>query len=358
MLTLAVFFNPMTASAQTFPAGRPTTVLSSKTATVGIDLAGGSIVDFRIAGSDLNPLTWGYAREGDLAPRQQGHFVCFDRWGPPSRQEQRNGMPFHGESTTSMWELLEAPTLRNGVVTSTVQCVLQMGGMTIKRSFELSERGPVFVVTDSITNDNNLGRVWNIVNHATIGPPFLDANVIVDTSAEKGFLQEQALPDPEARPIYWPDMAYNGTLVDFRYFTNNPNPSVVSFVFPDSTEYGWVTASNPDKGLLIGYIWDIAEYPWLNLWRAGRNGVLQARGLEFGTTGIHQPFSEILRIGKVFNTPIFEYLDSTASVEKSFVAFLAEIPADFGGVDDLVWHNGRIELVERAETPRRITISY
>ena len=357
-LIAAAVFAPLTTNAQTFPASRPTTVMTSKTATLGFDLSGGAIIDFHIAGSDLNPLAWNYPREGDLKPRQEGQFVCFDRWGPPSRQERQNGIPHHGEAAAVMWELLEAPELRNGSTTATVQCVLPIGGMTLKRSIELSERGPVFVLTDSITNDNSLGRVWNIVNHATIGPPFLDASVIVDTSAEKGFVQQTALPDPEARPIFWPEMAYNGNLVDFRYFTSDPNPDVVSFVFPDSTDYGWVTAANAGKGLLIGYVWDKAEYPWLNLWRAGRNGNLAARGFEIGTAGLHQPFTEIMRVGKIFDTPIFEYLDSKASVEKTLVGFLAEIPADFGGVDDLIWHNGRIELVERAEIPRRITIAY
>lgn len=347
-----------TAQAQTFPASRPTVKIESRAGALGFDLSGGAIIDFRMAGSDLNPLTWGYPREGDLAPRQEGQFVCFDRWGPPSRQEQRNGMPFHGEATSVVWDLLEEPAEQNGVVTAKVRCVCPMAGMTLVRSIELSDRAPVFVLTDSITNDNDLGRVWNIVNHATVGPPFLDASVIVDTSAEKGFVQRTALPDPEARPIYWPAMAYNGNFVDFRHFTNDPQPDVVSFVFPDSTEYGWVTASNPGKGLLIGYVWDRADYSWLNLWRAGRNGNLQARGLEIGTTGLHQPFTEIMRIGKVFDTPIFQYLDSKATVEKTLVGFLAEIPGDFAGVGDLVWHNGRIEIVESAREPRRITIAY
>ena len=49
-----------------------------------------------------------------------------------------------------------------------------------------------------------------------------------------------------------------------------------------------MTACNPGKGLLIGYIWDVADYPWIRHWRHIEDGKPLARGLEFGTTPLRE----------------------------------------------------------------------
>jgi hypothetical protein len=54
---------------------------------------------------------------------------------------------------------------------------------------------------------------------------------------------------------------------------------------------GWVTTTTASKELLLGYLFSTTDYPWLNLWRHVQAGHPFARGLEFGTTGLHQPFS-------------------------------------------------------------------
>ena len=41
------------------------------------------------------------------------------------------------------------------------------------------------MVTEDVKNDNKLGRVYNMVQHATIGPPFLDENTLVDSNAAR-----------------------------------------------------------------------------------------------------------------------------------------------------------------------------
>src|SRR5215813_12198688 len=83
-------------SAQNGLAGRPTVVLDGNRAQVVVDLAGGSIVNFHLKNLNLNPLVWG-DKDASTAPRAMGHFLCLDRWGPPSDAEAKNGMMFHGE---------------------------------------------------------------------------------------------------------------------------------------------------------------------------------------------------------------------------------------------------------------------
>ena len=328
-------------------AGREQVVLAGAAARVGIDRAGGSIVDFRLADSEVTPLTWNYPEVGDRAPRTMGHFLCLDRWGNPSPQERENGMPFHGEASYIMWEVVSPPEKKGETITAVMSCELPLGGLRVMRMLVLNDTVPVLQVREEITNLNKLGRVYNMVQHATIAPPFLDRSVMVDSNAYRGFLGESSMPFPEEPVVYWPVMAYKGKLVDMRRFEGDHNPAVVSYVFADSLVNGWVTACNPAKGFLIGYIWERSEYPWLVFWRNAQNGEPAARGLEFGTTGLHLPFAELTEKGEVFGTPVFAYLDAGETVTKSYTAFLAEIPGDYRGVEEVSWRDGSIVIRER-----------
>jgi hypothetical protein len=51
-------------------------------------------VDFHLGGG-LNPLRWLGPGDADKALRPMAHFLCLDRWGPPTAAELRNRMPFH-----------------------------------------------------------------------------------------------------------------------------------------------------------------------------------------------------------------------------------------------------------------------
>ncbi|MCE5250282.1 hypothetical protein LLG96_08685 [bacterium] len=337
--------------------GRKQVALKGKAAFVGVDIAGGSIVDFHLIQQGLNPLNWNYPEKGDLKPRTMGHFICFDRWGQPSDQEFKNGMPFHGEAAQVEWKVLSQPRKTDNTITAVMLCELPMGGMTLKRTLSLYENAPVLMVKEEITNVNKLGRVYNIVQHPSIAPPFLDESVLVDCNASRGYMQESPWPNPEEPVIYWPAIAYKGKLVDLRRLADDHNPAVTSFVFADSLDYGWVTACNPGKRLMIGYIWKLSEYPWLNIWRNSPEGKPAARGLEFGTTGLHKPFGDMLAKEKIFGRPIYEYCDAGQTITKSYVAFITEIPSDYKGSGAVSYIADSIVIQERESTRARdITI--
>ncbi len=322
------------------------TELAGKTALVGVDLAGGSIVDFQLVEHGLNPLTWNYPEKGELEPRSMGHFICFDRLGHPSPQERKNGMPFHGEASHVVWRILSPPVKKDGTITAEMSCELPLGGMSVKRTMSLYENSPVLVVREEITNINKLGRIYNIVQHPSIAPPFLDESVLVDSNASKGFWVGNPMPCPEEPVVYWPSIIYKEKLVDLRRLVDNHDPGVVSFITAVGEEYGWITACNPGKGLLIGYIWKISDYPWIRIWRNVRNGKPFACGLEFGTTPLPLPFSDIITRGAIFDRSVYEYLDSEQSIVKSYVAFLSEIPLNYKGVRDIHYNNGEITIKE------------
>jgi len=339
----------LSAGAQTMMNGRASLVLGGKAAGVVVDLGGGSIVEFQFQDQRLNPLTW---TSGESAPAHpMGHFLCLDRWGAPSEAESRNGMPFHGEASHVTWKIVRDAQRAGRAIRAELAATLPLAGFDVVRRVELSEDAALLQVSESITNTNKLGRVYNMVQHPSIASPFLDESTVVDANGRKGFMQSSPLPNPEEPAVWWPQALKDGQPVSLRRLTDDDEPGVVSFAIDE--EYGWVTASNAAKGLLIGYIWKSSDYPWLDIWRYAQDGKPAARGLEFGTTGLHQPEGILVAKGKIFGRPIYAHIDAGETVTRSYAAFLFKIPADFRGVGAITHGSGRLVLHERGAAPER-----
>jgi hypothetical protein len=316
--------------------GRPSVVLDSGTARVVLDLHGGSITVFEFLDQRLNPLGWN-SKPG-AEPREMAHFLCADRWGQPSAAELNNGMPFHGEATKVEWKLISAAPTE-----AKMSALLPMAQLEVTRHARLT--GAILHVTESVTNRSKLGRPYNFVQHPTLAPPFLDETTLVDANAKRGFMQSSAMPNPEQPEVVWPQALRDGLPVNLRHLTDDPNPNVVSYVIDEPI--GWVTAVNPGRGLLIGYLWKTDEYPWLNIWRHTQDGKPLARGLEFGTTGLHQPFPVLARKGRIFDRLLFSFLDAGETHTRSFQAFLAKTPPGFAGVQQVSPRGDQVAITER-----------
>ena len=338
MRPFLILLTPLALAAQT-------AVLENANVRAVFDLAGGSLVEFRLRDLATNPLTWD-SPGGPNAPHPRGHFICFDRWGQPSVGELNNGMPFHGEATRVRWKLESAAAPE-----TKMSAHLPIAGLGMERTARLA--GAALRVTETVVNRNKLGRMYNLVQHATIAPPFLDEETVVDSNARKGFMQSSPMPNPEEPPVWWPNALREGHPVDLRHLTDDHNPNVVSYVVDE--EYGWVTAASVSKGLLIGYLWRVREYPWLNIWRNTADGKPTARGLEFGTTGLHQPFETLVAKGRIFGRPLYEYIDANGSATRSYAAFLTKIPAGYRGVAKVSYDGAKLTIAERGSS-RNITI--
>jgi len=200
---------------------------------------------------------------------------------------------------------------------------LPLARMAVKRTVKLE--GSTALVTEAVTNEAPMGRVFNMVQHPTIGPPFLDETTVVDANARQGLMQASPMPNPELPAVVWPQALKDGMPVNLRHLTNDPMPNVVSYVVDDA--HGWVTAVHPGQRLLLGYVWRTSEYPWLNIWRDVQGGKPSARGLEFGTTGLHQPYPELVKKGRIFGRPLMAFLDATETQTRSFQVFLLRLPS-------------------------------
>lgn len=298
--------------------------LENGTAKMTWELAGGGLVDFQLKEQPLNPFTW--EEKSSAAARFRGHFLCLDRWGAPSQAELSAGVPFHGEAPRVEWK-----QLGKSAAEAEMTARLPLARLSVKRTVRLE--GASALVIESVTNDAPLGRVYNIVQHPTIAPPFLDETVVVDANGRQGFMQSSPMPNPENPTVVWPQALKDGMPVNLRMLKDDPLPNVVSYVIDDA--YGWVTALHPEKRLVVGYLWKTAEYPWLNIWRDVAGGKPAARGLEFGTTGLHQPYPVLTRKGRIFGRPLFTFLDATETQTRSYQVFLAKMPAVSAGIAEV-----------------------
>ena len=320
-------------------------LLKGDAAQVVVAVNGGAIADFHLGDDGLNPLSW--KEEGETAqdPPWRGHFLCLDRWGEPSAAEAENGMPFHGEASRLPWKVTGKPKEAGGSIRAEMTVELPLGGLAVKRSINLSKREAFFTVREEVTNTNQLGRVWAMVQHPTIAPPFLDETTVIDANGRKGFMTYKPMPNPEDPVVSWPQALKDGEPVNVRFLTDDHDPNVVSYTIDD--EYGWYVAYNAARGLMLGYIWKSEEYPWLIDWRWAEDGKPMARGLEFGTTGLPWPYGVMVAKGRILGRPLYEYLDAGETVAKSFAAFLLEVPADYRGVHDIEYDGKRITVRER-----------
>ena len=153
----------------------------------------------------------------------------------------------------------------------------------------------------------------------------------------------------------WPEAVVDGDSTDLRYLSGDDSwwQSVVTFSVDEKKEFGWVTAVNPSLNLMIGYFWPTADYPWLNLWQSISNSKPFARGLEFGSTGLHQPWPTVLEIDTILGKKLYEEINVDDTITKSYYTFLSEIPGDYKGVESVSMDGNKIKIEEYGLNPTR-----
>ena len=237
-----------------------------------------------------------------------------------------------------------------------MQVDMPLEGLHINRLMTLDKENAVFKVTENVTNINPLGRLFNIVQHPTLAAPFLTSETVVNCNADHGF-NYMLNKKPLDYAVQWPfgvmeDMdTMNVSKPDKAY------SSVFSYTIKRGAEFGWITAYAAERNLLIGYLWNQDDYPWISLWQDFDGDNIRYRGLEFGTTGMHKPYKEIIAEGnhRVFDEDSYKYIDAGETQTRSYLAFMSETPAGFTGVGDVNFENDKL-LITDATTGKQITI--
>ena len=74
------------------------------------------------------------------------------------------------------------------------------------------------------------------------------------------------------------------------------------------------------------------------------NGKPAARGLEFGTTGLHQPFPVLVKKGTILGRPLYAFLDAGESQTRSYWMFLTRVTASFSGASNVTRNGSNISV--------------
>lgn len=317
-------------------------VLSNKEAVLQVDLLGGAISDFHLQGSSINPLSFSFPQPAINGEQSyfKGHFVCLGRWGDPTPAEQHAGIVKHGDANRLRWTAVPATNGYKMQATSTTE------GLFIERNISLHSDKAVFTVEENVTNTGQLGRLFNLVQHPTIAEPFLSNRTIVDCNAMQGFDYSFEHYTQEIMRNWPIALLPSGDTMDLRRPLTAYN-SVFSYVVDPAAEWGWITAYSPAHHLLLGYCWPRNDYPWINCWMHWLNGSLLYRGLEFGTTGVHKPYSEILGLTSLLGERTVQYLDPAKPATFRYTGFLQQVEPGFAGVENILFDGNNIQVVPR-----------
>ncbi len=345
--------------------GQPALVLSNQKLEFTVTVLGASLarVVLRDDATGLNPL-WEpvrMARELGKESRFQGstgHFVCVDGFGPVSPEERAAGLPGHGEAHRQRYQVVRNGTEGNAVVV-TLEALLPIVQEKFTRTLWLVEGESVVYVEGRLENLLGFDRPVNWAEHATVGSPFLaPGETVVDVSGSRSM----ARPYPAARAgqtarrlqsgaeFSWPlAPGLDGKPVDLR-----ETPGELRYMDHATTlvdaglKYGWTTALNTARGLIVGWVFRREEFPWVQYWGQYPPSGKLARGLEFSTQPFDVPRREAIGTATMFGAPTYRWLPAKSSITARFLVFYARAPEGMKRVDAVTVERGKLVIEDRA----------
>jgi hypothetical protein len=109
-------------------------------------------------------------------------------------------------------------------------------------------------------------------------------------------------------------------------------------------------AYSPRNGLLAGYVWKRADFPWLGIWEencsrvhAPWNGKTITRGMEFGASPMPETRRQMIERGSLFGVPAYRWIPAKSRVRADYCAFVQtaeSIP------DGATWDGGTTVTLE------------
>lgn len=283
-----------------------------------------------------------------------GHFVCVDGFGATSAEEKAAGLPFHGEAYEQPWEVRFSGK-EGAVHTVTFAVKLPMVQEQFNRTLRMVDGENVVYVESELESHTAFDRPVCWAEHATIGAPFLQPGVtVVDMSAHRARTRPHDPGDngelhyrlASGKDFTWP-MApgIKGGKLDMRQSpkTGGVTDHTTCQMDP-ARRLVFVTALNPAKQRLLGYVFRREDYPWLQSWEYYPADGAWARGLEFSTQPFDVPRRETIQMNSLFDTPTYRWLPAKSRIESRFLMFITRTPEGMQRVDDVRVEGGQIVI--------------
>jgi hypothetical protein len=155
----------------------------------------------------------------------------------------------------------------------------------------------------------------------------------------------------------WPMAAgASGGKVDVRTTPKNPNSldHTTSLMDP-ARKLVYVTALNPVKRLILGYVFRREDYPWVQSWDNYPPDLRMARGMEFATQPYDVPRRETVQTNAMFGAPTYRWLPAKSKIESRYLLFYSQAPEGFRKVDDVRLEGGKL-IIEDRKARKQITL--
>jgi len=302
-----------------------------------VTVEGGHIAEILHKASGVNPLwappwpsiepstyslaknpEYGNDAESKLLSGLMGHNLCLDLFGGPSAEEAAAGMTVHGEASLAQYQI--SFTDRE----MTASCSLPSAQLQFERRIRLDGNRVHFAET--VENVAILDRPIAWTEHVTLGPPFL----------EKGVTQFRA-PGTKGHTLElnqdfeWPHAPRKGgTKEDLRVYTNVPVSGSFDSVLLDPHQgKGFFFAYHPKTKVLLGYVWNRSDFPWLGIWVENYERPLPpwsnrtlTRGMEFGASPVAESRREMIDRHSMFGVPAYRWIPAKTKLHTEYFAFV------------------------------------
>lgn len=334
--------------------GRNGWILENGRVRVAIVERGGDIAEIRLIAKDprlaINPMFIPAGRG------YMGHMVCFPNFGPASSDERENGIGGHGEANAVEWRETRAPQVDAQGLRFFYGAELPKTQFRIERAVSMKTGDAQVVVEQWIENLASYDRPYDLNEHPTFGAPFVaPGKNVLDMSGGESRSDPRRTANGRwiaDREFVWPDApSANGGTVSLREFRAVPDGQVFTAIAADqSRPVSWFTIFNRDYPLLVGYVFQTADYPWISEWQnrpRADSDVGTARAVLFGTSPWDEGLRNSVERARLFGIPTYRFIGARQRQSTTFAVFLKEIPSGFAGVRDVRSIDGRYEVVER-----------
>ena len=303
---------------------------------------------------------------GNTPDGEQGHFICLDGFGSVSPEEKAAGLPYHGEAHEATFAV-KFYAKEGGTTTLTLKTMLPLTQELFTRTVRMVDGENVIYVHSELESLLAFDRPVFWAEHATVGPRFLEPGVTVfDMSAQRAKTRPF---DPENegtthhrlpfdKDFIWPEAPGLRTpKVNLRETPTELNILDHSTCLMDtSRRLAFITVLNPQKRLLLGYLFKPQEYPWTQNWEYYPPDRKMARGLEFSTQPFDVPRREVVQLNSMFEAPVYRWLPARTTIDSSFLMFYTHTPEGMREIDDVRLENGKI-LIEDRTANKQVALS-
>jgi hypothetical protein len=257
-----------------------------------------------------------------------GHNLCLDLFGPPSDDEAAAGLPVHGEAGVVRHEFTP---IAEGLA---ARCTLPAAQLSFQRRIWLEGRR--IRIRETVENLSILDRPIAWTNHVTLGPPFVERGqtrfrVPATKSRAIGESDDFGWPGPKNLEVFTSAEPYGG---------------YTSHLLDPSKERSWFFGWSPASRVVVGYVWERRDFPWMGIWEENRsrlsapwNGRTITRGMEFGVSPFPESRRQMVERGTLFGTPGYRWVGAKRSLAAEYyaaVAVTAAIPDTLESFEEII----------------------